>query len=300
MNTINCLDSAHGENWSMYNGDCVEITRQMPSCSVDLSIYSPPFSDLFIYSDSTRDMGNCSGDDQFAEHYGHLLREMFRIVRPGRMCAVHVSDLPARKSREGFIGLRDFSGDVIRAHQAAGFHYHSRITVWKDPVTEMQRTKAHGLLWKNIKDDSTRNRVGMPDYILIFKRPPITKAEEEMVRKVSHTPEEFPVSQWQQWASPVWMDIDQGRTLNVRNARGQGDEKHMCPLQLDVIERLAVLYSNPGEVVFSPFGGVGSEGVGSLVFGRRYVGSELKPEYFAQAVKNLTAAESSDQVKLFG
>ena len=300
MNTINCLDSAHGENWSMYNGDCVEITRQMPSCSVDLSIYSPPFSDLFIYSDSTSDMGNCSGDAQFSEHYGHLLREMFRIVRPGRMCAVHVSDLPARKSREGFIGLRDFSGDVIRAHQAAGFHYHSRITVWKDPVTEMQRTKAHGLLWKNIKEDSTRNRVGMPDYILVFKRPPITKAEEEMARKVQHTSEEFPVSQWQQWASPVWMDIDQGRTLNVRNARGQGDEKHMCPLQLDVIERLAVLYSNPGEVVFSPFGGVGSEGVGSLAFGRRYVGSELKPEYFAQAVKNLTAAESSDQVKLFG
>ena len=298
--TIQCLDSAHGENWTMYNGDCVDVVRQMPDCSVDLSIYSPPFGDLFIYSDSVRDMGNCSGDDQFGEHYAHLLREMFRVVRPGRMCAVHVSDLPSRKSREGFIGLRDFSGDVIRAHTAAGFNYHSRITIWKDPVVEMQRTKAHGLLWKNIRDDSTRNRTGIPDYIIVFKRPPTTKAEEAMVEKVSHTAEEFPVSQWQEWASPVWMDINQSRTLNVRNARGQGDEKHMCPLQLDVIERLSVLYSNPGEVVMSPFGGVGSEGVGSLTFGRKYVGVELKPEYFDQAVKNLTAAEVDNQTQMFG
>jgi len=300
MSEIRCLDSAHGENWTMYNGDCVDVVGQLPGCSVDLSIYSPPFSDLFIYSDSERDMGNCTDDSQFAEHYGHLLREMFRVIRPGRMTCVHVSDIPARKSREGFIGLRDFSGDVIRAHQSAGFHYHSRITIWKEPVTEMQRTKAHGLLWKNIKDDSTRNRVGIPDYVLIFKRPPTTKAEEALAEKVQHTPEEFPVDQWQKWASPVWMDVDQGRTLNARIAKGEGDEKHMCPLQLDVIERLAVLYSNPGDVVLSPFGGIGSEGVGVLRFGRKFVGVELKPGYFGRALRNLRDSEDDSQTDLFG
>lgn len=296
--TITCLDSAHGKNWTVYNGDCVDVVAQMPECSVDLSIYSPPFSDLFIYSDSVRDMGNCADDEQFSEHYRHLLREMFRVVRPGRMCAVHVSDIPARKGREGYIGLRDFSGDVIRAHADAGFHYHGRITIWKDPVVEMQRTKAHGLLWKNIKDDSTRNRTGMPDYILLFKRPPTTKEEEAMVVKVSHTAREFPVTQWQQWASPVWMDINQSRTLNARIARSGSDEKHMCPLQLDIIERLAVLYSNPGEVVLSPFAGIGSEGVGSLTYSRKFVGVELKPEYFANAVKHLAESEDDSQMSL--
>jgi DNA modification methylase len=284
----------------MYRGDCVEVVKQLPTCSVDFSVYSPPFSDLFIYSESERDMGNSGSDDEFMEHYGHLLREMFRVVRPGRICAVHVSDLPARKSKEGFIGLRDFSGEVINAHIAAGFHYHSRITVWKDPVTEMQRTKAHGLLWKNIKDDSTRNRVGMPDYVLVFKRPPTTKAEEEYVSKVSHTAEEFPVDQWQQWASPVWMDIDQTDTLNVRIARDSKDEKHMCPLQLPLIHRLLGLYSNPRDVVLSPFGGVGSEGVQSLRDGRRFVGVELKDSYFSRACKNLDLEEGIEQQGLFG
>ena len=297
---IRALDSAHGRDWTMYRGDCVEVVRQLPACSVDLSVYSPPFSDLFIYSESDRDMGNSGSDEEFMEHYGHLLRELFRVVRPGRMCAVHVSDLPARKSKEGFIGLRDFSGDVIRAHVAAGFHYHSRITVWKDPVTEMQRTKAHGLLWKNIREDSTRNRVGMPDYVLIFKRPPMTSAEEAMASKVGHTAEEFPVTQWQEWASPVWMDIDQGDTLNVRIARDDKDEKHMCPLQLPLIHRLLVLYSNPREVVLSPFGGVGSEGVQSLRDGRRFVGVELKESYFNRARKNLIAEEGIEQVSMFG
>ena len=197
MPTIECLDAHVHEQFAMYNGDCVEVVGQLPDRSIDCSIYSPPFSDLFVYSDSERDMGNCVNDSQFAEHYAHLLREMFRVMRPGRLACVHVSDLPARKSREGFIGLRDFSGDVIRAHTAAGFHYHSRITVWKDPVTEMQRTKAHGLLYKNIRTDSTRNRVGMPDYILVFKRPPTSKKEEAHVSRVTHTPEDFPLDLWQ-------------------------------------------------------------------------------------------------------
>ena len=296
---LTALDSAHGTDWSMYQGDCVEIVAQMPDCSVDCSVYSPPFSDLFIYSESERDMGNCADDEEFMEHYLHLLQHMFRVIRPGRMACVHVSDLPALKSREGFIGLRDFSGEVIRAHQAAGFHYHSRITVWKDPVTEMQRTKAHGLLWKNIREDSTRNRVGMPDYVLIFKRPAITTAEEALAQKVQHTADEFPVDQWQQWASPVWMDIDQSDTLNVRQSREDGDEKHMCPLQLPLIHRLLGLYSNPGDVVLSPFGGVGSEGVQSLRDGRKYIGTELKTSYFATAVRNLKSEENHDQGDLF-
>ena len=298
--TIRCLGHESGAAWTLYNGDCVEVVKQMPPCSVDLAIYSPPFSDLFVYSESERDMGNNEDDTEFIEHYAHLLRELFNVIRPGRMAAVHVSDLPSRKSREGFIGLRDFSGEVIRAHQAAGFHYHSRITIWKDPVREMQRTKSHGLLYKNIREDSTRNRVGMPDYVLIFKRPPTTPSEEDMAVKVSHMPDEFPLDQWQQWASPVWMDIDQGDTLNVRIARDDADEKHMCPLQLPVIERLAGLYSNPGEVILSPFAGVGSEGVGALRLGRKFVGVELKESYFKRACLNLREEERDDQVPLFG
>lgn len=315
---IQCLNHDSGAAWTMYNGDCVEVVRQLPAASIDCAIYSPPFSDLFVYSSSERDMGNCSSDDEFTEHYAHLLSAMFRAVRPGRVCAVHVSDLPARKSKEGFIGMRDFSGAVIRAHQAAGFHYHSRITIWKDPVTEMQRTKSHGLLYKNIRDDSTRNRVGFPDYILIFKRPPISKAEEDAVVKVSHTVKTFPLDQWQDWASPVWttngntgadtfeamplpvwMDIDQSNTLNFRAAREKADEKHMCPLQLDVIERLCGLYTNPGDVVLSPFGGIGSEGVGTLRLGRKYVGVELKPSYFRAACKNLRMEEDDRQGVMF-
>jgi len=313
---IRCLNSDQGNAWAMYQGDCVEVVGQLPPASVDLSIYSPPFSDLFVYSASERDMGNCASDEEFAQHYGYLLDAMFKALRPGRMCCVHISDLPARKSREGFIGLRDLSGDVIRAHTAAGFHYVSRITIWKDPVTEMQRTKSHGLLYKNIREDSSRNRVGMPDYVLVFRRPATTKAEEAAMVKVSHTPEQFPLNQWQQWASPiwrtngdtgfsmtplpVWWNVDQSRTLNARKARADHDEKHMCPLQLDVIERLCGLYSNPGEVVLSPFGGVGSEGVGVLTLDRRYVGVELKREYWTAAVANLRHVEDDRQAAMFG
>jgi hypothetical protein len=316
--TIKCLDSAHGRDWTMYRGDCVEVVGQMPDCSVDFSVYSPPFADLFIYSESERDMGNNPSDGAFAEHYGYLLAQMFRVVRPGRICAVHVSDLPARKSKEGFIGMRDFSGEVIRAHTAAGFHYHGRFTIWKDPVREMQRTKSHGLLYKNIKEDSTRNRMGFPDYILLFKRPPTTPAEDAMVVPVTHTPQTFPLDDWQRIASPIWntnetdndrklaaldhawFDIDQSNTLNARKARDSRDERHMCPLQLDVIDRLCLMYSNPGEVCLSPFGGVGSEGVGALKRGLRYVGVELKDSYFAHAVRNLKEEEGIDQMSMFG
>ena len=315
-----CLDSKIGQNYAIYNGDSCEVIPQLPGRCADLIVYSPPFSDLYVYSDSERDMGN-STDAEFAQHYGHLLPALFRALRPGRLCAVHCMDLPARKSVEGWMGLRDFSGDLIRMHQAAGFHYLSRITIWKDPVTQMQRTKSHNLLYKNIQDDTTRNYAGLPDYILLFRRPVLDGEDGDTV-KVKQTPETFSLDQWQQWASPVWpvnwseipdtwrdpvwMDIDQQDTLNGergrRAARSDDDEKHICPLQLPTIRRLVKMYSNPGEVVFSPFGGVGSEGVGALQQGRRFVGVELKESYWRQACRFLgeTEGAAGKQRVLFG
>ena len=298
---IECLDSQAGENYLMMNGDCCEVIPQLPDESVDMIIYSPPFSSLYTYSDSPRDMGNCTNDGQFFEHYGYLLGELLRVLKPGRLAAVHVSDIPATITHNGYVGIRDFSGMVIRAHQQVEPDYgppwvfHSRCTVWKDPVTAMQRTKALGLLWKQIKKDSTRSRMGLPDYLLFFR-----KGDRPCPSAVTHTAEEFPVNQWQQWASPVWMDINATNTLNVRAAREDGDERHMCPLQLDLIDRAIRLYSNPDDVILSPFGGVASEGVGALRAGRRYVGVELKRSYFDRACINLDQEDNPRQVGLFG
>lgn len=313
-----CLDSKIGQNYAIYNGDSCEVLPQLPERCADLIVYSPPFADLYVYSDSERDMGN-STDAEFSQHYGHLLPHLFRALRPGRLCAVHCMDLPARKSVEGWMGLRDFSGDLIRMHQAAGFHYLSRITIWKDPVTQMQRTKSHNLLYKNIQEDTTRNYAGLPDYILLFRRP-VLPGEDEMTEKVKQTPETFSLDQWQQWASPVWpvdwseipetwrdpvwMDIDQQDTLNGergrRAARSDDDEKHICPLQLPTIRRLVKMYTNPGEVVLSPFLGIGSEGYVSIQEKRRFVGCELKGSYFRAAAANLASIEDTRQRSLFG
>lgn len=318
MSDVLCLDSKHGQNYSIYNGDSCEVIPQLPERCADLIVYSPPFSDLYVYSDSERDMGN-STEAEFAQHYGHLLPHLFHALRPGRLCAVHCMDLPARKSVEGWMGLRDFSGDLIRMHQAAGFHYLSRITIWKDPVTQMQRTKSHNLLYKNIQEDTTRNYAGLPDYILLFRRP-VLDGEEDQTVKVRQTPETFSLDQWQQWASPVWpvnwaeipetwrdpvwMDIDQQDTLNGergrRAARSDEDEKHICPLQLPTIRRLVKMYTNPGEVVLSPFLGIGSEGYVSLQEKRRFVGCELKGSYFRAAAANLASIEDTRQRSLFG
>lgn len=270
------------------HGDCVEATADLPSESVGLSIYSPPFSHLFIYSDSERDMGNASDDAEFLEHYRFLVRDLFRVTKPGRMCVVHCSDLPRTKSTHGEVALYDLPGDIRAVHEGEGWTYHSRVTIWKDPVVEMQRTKALGLLHKQLLKDSCRSRVGMPDYLLVFRKTP---ADEKTVDKVGHDAREFPVDLWQQWASPVWMDIDQTDVLNVRIARDDKDEKHLCPLQLDLIDRAIRLWSNPGDVVLSPFMGVGSEGWGALRAGRKFVGIELKEAYFKQAVKNLSDAD---------
>jgi len=282
---VSCLNEAHGERFAIYNGDCVEVARQMPDECVDFSIYSPPFSNLFVYSDSIADMGNSANDGEFFEQYGFLIRELFRLTLPGRLSAVHCSDLPLTKWKDGVIAIKDLSGMIVRAHEEAGWVLHSRITIWKSPVVEMTRTKALGLLHKQILKDSGRSRAGMPDYLLVFRK------TGDNPKPISHTPEDFPVSQWQEWASPVWMTVDQTNVLNTAVAREQADEKHLCPLQLDVIHRALVLWSNPDDTVLSPFAGIGSEGVKSLELGRRFIGIELKEAYFSQASAHVDARD---------
>jgi DNA modification methylase len=281
-----------GDSWAIYLADCIEIMNGLPEGIVDLAVFSPPFSDLFVYSDSERDMGNCDSHDEFMQHYDYFTRALLRVLKPGRVACVHCSDLPARKSKDGFIGLHDFGGDLIRAHRDAGWIYHARCTIWKDPVIEMQRTKALGLLYKQLKKDSSRSRVGMPDYMLFFRK------DGDNPDPVTHDPEDLPVSMWQELASPVWMEVNQTKVLNGRQAKGEQDERHICPLQLDVIERCITLYSNPGDLVLDPFNGIGSTGYQAVKMGRRYLGVELKPEYARQAARFLQQAEGS-AVSLF-
>lgn len=283
-------NAAEGDGWFAAQADCVDFVRQLPDRSVDLAVYSPPFANLYCYSDSARDMGNSLDDADFLEHYRYLVRELLRAMRPGRLVAVHCKDLVNYKGRDGMAGLRDFPGELVRVHTEEGFAYHSRVTIWKCPVTEMQRTKAHGLLYKQLRRDSTFSRQGLAEYVLLFRRWATDEDLEADVQPVTHTKDEFPLDQWQQWASPVWMDIDQTNVLNVAMAREDRDEKHMCPLQLDVIERCVGLWSNPGDIVFSPFMGVGSEGYQALKMGRRFVGSELKESYWQHACKHLEQA----------
>jgi DNA modification methylase len=232
-------------------------------------------------------MGNCGSHAEFMEHYQFFAGNLYRTLKPGRMACVHCTDLPSRKGRDGFIGLHDFSGDLIKAHQAAGFVYHARATIWKDPVVEMQRTKALGLLYKQLKKDSAMSRVGMPDYVLFFRK------DEVNPEPITHLPEDLPVEQWQEMASPVWMEVNQTRVLNGRQARGERDERHICPLQLDVIDRCLKLYTNPGDLVLDPFSGIGSTGHQAIKMGRRYLGVELKPEYAKQSADFLSLAEAS-------
>jgi DNA modification methylase len=284
---IACMNEAHGENWVAYNGDCVSICEQLPSDSVGFSVYSPPFGNLFVYSESAADMGNCATDEEFGEHYGFLVREIFRLTKPGRLTSVHCSDLPLTKWRDGHVGIKDFSGQIIKLHEDAGWVLHSRRTIWKCPVVEMTRTKHIGLLYKQLQADSAKSRGGMPDYLLTFVKP------GENAEPIKHTPQDFPLDQWQEWASPVWMTVDQTNVLNVQAAREAQDERHLCPLQLDVIFRALVMWSNPGDVVLSPFMGIGSEGHEALKLRRRFVGTELKESYWRQAVKNLRTAEAS-------
>ena len=283
--------TATGVDWTMHHGDCVRVARSLPDHSVDFSVFSPPFADLFTYSDDLQDMGNCHDVGQFVEHFEFLIAELKRVMVPGREVAVHCVDLLSTKWKHGKVQFQDFSGEIIRAFWRHDFAFHSRICIWKSPVTEMQRTKAHGLLYKTLKSDSTLSRVGSADYLLVFRAP------GENPKPVTKDPKDFPVEWWQEVASPVWMTVDQGRVLNGEGAREHEDEKHICPLQLDVIERAVTLWTNPNELVYSPFAGIGSEGYGALRLGRRFVGSELKESYYRQACENLKMARA--QMGLF-
>jgi DNA modification methylase len=281
-----------GDLYTVHLGDCVKWSRRMLDNSVDYSVFSPPFADLFVYSNSDHDMGNCKDDVEFVAQLRYLISELFRVIKPGHNVSFHCMNLPTTKMRQGYIGLRDFRGDLIRAFQDAGFIYHSEVCIWKDPVVAMQRTKALGLLHKTIRENATMSRMGLPDYVVTMRKP------GEIVERVTHGPD-LPVMLWQKYASPIWDDIDQGKTLNKLPARDENDEKHMCPLQFDVIERCIHLWTNPGDLVFSPFTGIGSEGVCSVKMGRRFIGTELKPQYWELACENIRDAATQHQGGLF-
>ena len=287
-------DVATGKSWTMHNGDCVDVIREVESESVGYSIFSPPFASLYTYSASDRDMGNARTYDEFTQHFGFLAPELHRVTKPGRLLSFHCMLLPTSKSHDGYIGLRDFRGDLIRMFQSAGWIFHSEVVIWKDPVTAMQRTKALGLLHKTIRKDSSMSRQGIPDYVVTMRKP------GENPDPISHG-EDLPVKLWQQYASPVWDDINPSDTLQHRSAREHEDERHICPLQLGVIDRCLHLWSRPGDLVLSPFGGIGSEGWCALQADRRFLGIELKRSYYEQACRNLAeaSADTRKQGSLF-
>ena len=291
-NTVDFSEDVKTEDYWLMRGDCVRRSNDIEDNSADLCVFSPPFSELYTYSSFVEDMGNSADYKQFEKHFRYLIPQIARTLKPGRICAVHCMDLPIQKGKEGYIGLRDFSGMLIKWFQAEGFIYHSRVTIWKDPVIEMQRTKALGLLHKQLKKDSVMCRVGIPDYVLIFRN----QGDNE----IPIQNKDIPVDLWQKYASPVWYDINYSRTLNYRDGRSENDEKHIAPLQLDTIERLIHLYSNKGETVFSPFGGIGSEGYCAVKMDRMSISIELKHSYFQLNKRNHQAAISENsQFQLF-
>jgi len=325
MNDTPYFETKEGTDWTLHHGDCVHVAKMIESDSIGFSVYSPPFSNLYIYSDSEYDMGNSSDDGQFMNHYAYLAEELHRITKPGRLTAIHCKDLPMYKGRDGAAGLRDFPGEIIKMYESKGWQYHSRVTIWKDPVIEMQRTKNHGLLYKQLCKDSSASRQGMADYIIVMRKwadedkwDAVTRGGERFFDYVgssynapqskdwgrARSDEErtrlYSISVWQRYASPVWFDIDQTDVLNYKLAKEKDEERHICPLQLDVIERCVELWSNPGDLVFSPFTGIGSEGYISLKSKRKFVGAELKKSYFDIACRNLEeASRADDQNDLF-
>ena len=286
MTTV--LDQSIGDNYALFNGDCVEVVRGLPDASVDYSIFSPPFASLYTYSNSPRDMGNVRNDDEFFEQFDYLVQELRRVVKPGHNVSFHCMLLPASKERDGYIGLKDFRSDLIKAFQKRGFIFHSEVVISKDPVTAMQRTKALGLLHKTIRTNATMCRQGIPDYLITMRTP------GDVVDRVAHGPD-LPVDEWQKLASPVWMDINPSDTLQYRSAREHDDERHICPLQLEVIKRGIRLWTRPGDVVLSPFAGIGSEGHCAIQMGRKFIGAELKKSYYEQGARNLAAAHMGTQ-----
>jgi DNA modification methylase len=290
---MNVINQEIQDRFSVYNADCVDLARMLPDNSIDFSVYSPPFESLFVFSNSERDMGNNASSADFWTHYRFLIAEHIRIMKPGRLVAIHCMNLPTSKARDGYIGLKDFRGEIIRAYQDAGFIYHSEVCIWKDPVVAMQRTKALGLLYKQLRKDSAMSRQGIADYLVIMRKP------GDNPEPVTHTTDGFPVDLWQRFASPVWMDINQSKTLQYMSARESDDERHISPLQLEVIERAIELWTNPNDLVYTPFLGIGSEVYTALKMGRRGIGSELKSSYYKLAVENCKAAIADSQVDLF-
>ena len=282
------LDQVTKNKYAVYNGDSCEVVKAIPDNSIHYTIFSPPFASLYTYSNSDRDMGNSKGDDEFYNHFIYLAKELYRITMPRRLLSFHCMDLPLMKERDGVIGLKDFPSIIRQIFEDCGFIYHSKVTIWKNPVTEMQRTKALGLLHKQIRKDSTMNRQGIPDYIVTMRKP------GENPERVSHTHETFPVDVWQNYASPVWMDIRQSDTLQKKSAREDKDERHICPLQLEVIQRCIELWTNPGDIVLDPFAGIGSVPYVAVTMGRRGIGVELKESYYKQARNNLEIAAKGD------
>ena len=288
------LNQVVNNNFALYHGDCVDVTKGIPDNSIHYTIFSPPFSSLYTYSNSDRDMGNSKNDEEFYKHFEFLVKELYRITIPGRLVSFHCMQIPLMKERDGVIGLKDFRGDLIRSFQKEGFIYHSEVCIWKNPVVEMQRTKALGLLHKQIKKDSSMCRQGIPDFLITMRKP------GENPERIEHTNENFPVDVWQNYASPVWMDIKQSNTLQKKNARDKKDERHICPLQLEVIQRGIELWSNPGDIVFDPFSGIGSTQYMALRLGRRAIGSELKESYFKCAVDNCNMALDEGSIYIDG
>lgn len=313
---MNCIKQVVTDQYAIYNGDCVEVIAGLPDKSVDYSIFSPPFSSLYTYSNSPRDMGNARNDGEFFEQFQFLIKQLARVMKPGRNVSFHCMQLPTSKERDGYIGLKDFRGDLIRAFQAEGFIYASEVTIWKDPVTAMQRTKALGLLHKTVRGNGSFSRQGIPDF-LVTMRAPGEIADDNRVRHYRDDAEvdleaakagvdrseiecnHLPVQEWQQLASPVWMDINPSDTLQYKSAREHDDERHICPLQLEVIRRGIKLWTNPGDVVLTPFLGIGSEVYTAVEMGRRGIGAELKESYFSQAAKNIASlSQQSDMFSL--
>lgn len=289
-----------GKNFTMYNGDCVDVLRKLPDNSVGYTLFSPPFASLYTYSNSDRDMGNSKSDEEFMEHFGYCVKELYRVLQSGRLVSFHCMNIPTSKERDGYIGIKDFRGDLIRLFEKYGFIYHSEVVIWKDPVVAMQRTKALGLLHKQLCKDSAMSRQGIPDYLVTMRKPgendkPISGPLTDYVgRDKFQTDKKFSIDVWQRYASPVWMDINPSDTLQFRTARENEDERHICPLQLQVIERALQLWSAEGDVVLSPFAGIGSEGFVALERGRKFIGIELKKSYFDLAVKNLQMATNKN------
>lgn len=322
MAKVKVIDQVEGKGWKLWNADCVDVTRGLPEASVGYTIFSPPFESLYTFSDHERDMSNCSDSKTFWAHFKFLIAELFRVTKPGRLCSIHCMQLPTSKLRDGFIGLRDFRGEIIRAFQAEGFIYHSEVCIRKDPVAAMQRSKSIGLLHKQICKDSSLSRMAVADYVVTMRKTgdnlePISGSfdcyygdettpvgplvTETGNMRTTNVPGDawYSVAVWQRYAEPVWMDINQSDVLSHRAARDHDDERHISPLQLTIIRRCIDLWSNVGDVVYSPFAGIGSELYCAVEMGRKAVGAELKASYFDQAVKNLAQAErNKDAVSL--